>query len=354
VRVDPVLAGLVGATVVLGGGLVAYGSSQPTEAPASPAPVVQRDDAVTARALAVVEELASAGEDGAPSAPAAARRAAHASLRGKAVDPFRGRAKAGSGAAPGGTAPTDATRTGPGADATSAADRARDAVTRAAAAAAAASGRPGAAVGGAPGAGSSGTAPAGSATGGSGSGGSGVNGGSGSAGGSSTTPGAAPTADPAVVGATGEGDAAVARRLAAELRAQADRLRRLEAERLASAPARVSLRVGTVNGKRVRDRLELGTLLPNRAHAVAGVVRVARDNRTITLRLREGARLAGPQSPGTRCVLWVEGTDQCRLIHVRVGKAAVIQGADIDGAPGPVTALRVLSVWRGETRVPGE
>jgi hypothetical protein len=153
-------------------------------------------------------------------------------------------------------------------------------------------------------------------------------------------------------GSTADSEA-VARRLAAQEReAQARRLR-LEAERLAKAPARVSLRVATPAGKRARSRLKVGTLLPGRDDAVARVVRVATSNRVVTLRLAAGARLSGPQSPGTHCVLRVQATGQCRLVHVRAGKAAVIRGADVAGAPGPVTAVRVLSVWRGDTRVFG-
>jgi hypothetical protein len=83
-------------------------------------------------------------------------------------------------------------------------------------------------------------------------------------------------------------------------------------------------------------------------------VRVSESNRTVLLRLREGAALTGEQSAGTRCVQRRSGSSSCLLVRVRTGRTAVIAApGTAAGRPGAVTALRVLSVWRGGTKVAG-
>jgi hypothetical protein len=122
---------------------------------------------------------------------------------------------------------------------------------------------------------------------------------------------------------------------------------------VATRPARISLRIKTDEGRSARSRRSLGLLVPSRSEAVARVVEVSSSNRVVTLRLRSGAALTGKQSEGTRCTQRLSGGG-CRLVRVRTGRTAVIRGPRAaDGTPGAVTALRILTVWRGGVKVAG-
>lgn len=114
----------------------------------------------------------------------------------------------------------------------------------------------------------------------------------------------------------------------------------------ASQPAKVTLRIADRTGRSTRSKRSLGYPVPSATRFVAKVAAVSRNNEVVTLRLRSGAALTGEQSPGTRCTQRVAG--ECRLVRVRTGKTAVIRGPETpSGRRGPVTAVRILTIWRG-------
>jgi hypothetical protein len=292
VDIDPVLAAIVGAVIVGGGGLAAYGVSQDTEPDPAPAPVQQAADPVVERALRIVARVdgtAGTGDTNASAdAAAAAKRAQEASDKGRSVDPFAAPTATATGAA-GATGATSTTATTNAGGAGSAATT--DQQRRAAEAAALASGS---------------GARATSTT--------------------ATTTTKPTTSTPA--------KAPSARQLAA------------------SKPAKISLRVATTSGRSTRRQRPMGLLVPSPAKAVARVLSVSKDNKTVTLRLKTGATLNGKQSSGTRCVKRV--STGCQLVHVRTGRTVVIRAREsASGRRGAVTALRVLSIWRGGYKLAG-
>lgn len=316
VNVDPILAAIAGAVIVFGGGAAAYGATRDTE-PRSPAPATaQAADPVVARALKIVSR--TDGTVPAADADAAAdeaKAAKAASAKGRGANPFpvtkaatTASAGGSSSAATPGTATNVASAT-PSAGATASASPASSSTAAAARAqATAASGKSDAA-----------NAAVQTATGG--------NTNAGTATGGSTT-----------AKATGGGSAADAKAVARRL--------------AAAKPAKVTLRVVSVKRRTTMNKRSLGLLVPGTTGSVARVVKVSPSNRVVTLRLRTGAALTGKQSPGTRCVERVEGTGACRLITVHTGNAAVIKAPKTPaGRPGAITALRVLSVWRGGQKV---
>lgn len=294
VDVDPVLAVLLGVVIVGGGGLAAFGASQDTEPEPAPAPVVQNDDPVVARALAIVQRVDGGAVDGETDTAAAQRREAarakRASEKGRSTDPFAAIESAtaavdsaSSGATTGATATTGTPAT------TGSTASATDQAKRAAAAAAAAN----AATQGATG--STGTT-SGSTTG-------------------TTTSTATSTAN--------------ARRLAA------------------TKPAKISLRIKTRSGRSTRSKRSMGLLVPNTTQTVARVLSVSKSNEVVIMRLREGAYLTGKQSKGTMCIKRLSSGD-CQLIRVRTGRTAIIRAPETPaGRLGSVTAIRVLAIWRG-------
>jgi hypothetical protein len=328
VDVDPVLAAILGVVLIGGGGLAAYGATQDTAPAAAPAPVVQNDDPVVARALAIVARADGTSTTGEPGSPAdAKRRAARAeaaSRKGRSVDPFGAPASAGAGA------------------------------TSSAASASTGSAGSASTVGGSS---SSASSAGGSSSGGSSS--------SSSSGGSSATPttsstlsaaelarraAAAAAATNAAIDAGSGGTASASPTGSAALAAQTAAARR---RAVATRPARISLRIKTEEGRSARSKRSLGLLVPSRSEAVARVVAVSSSNRVVTLRLRSGAALTGKQSKGTKCTQRLSGGD-CRLVRVRTGRTAVIRAPRAaDGTPGAVTALRILTVWRGGVKVAG-
>lgn len=305
VDVDPVLAVLLGVVIVGGGGLAAFGASQDTEPEPAPAAVVQNDDPVVARALAIVARVdgtVAAGEtDTTATLRREAARARRASAKGRSTDPFAAIQSATAvvdGAASGATTGATASA-GAGGSSTSAVEQARRAAAQSAAASAATQG----ATGGAP---------------------------------SSGPPTGGSTLAPPSLGPTPGSPASSSAAAKARARRAA-----------ASKPAKISLRVATKSGKSTRNRRSMGLLVPNPTRSVARVVSVSRTNRVVTLRLREGAHLTGKQSKGTMCVERLRSGD-CRLVRVRTGRTAVIRAPrTAAGRPGAVTALRVLAVWRG-------
>lgn len=324
VDVDPVMAAILGLVIVGGGGLAAYGASQDTEPDPAPAPVVQNDDPVVERALRIVQRVDGtvADVDGDSTAATARerRRAAAASRKGASADPFAAIAS-GTEAVTG----TAATAT-PGA---SSSGSASSASSSASSTSGSASATPGSSTGSSAltakqlaeraAAQSDARNAAGGGT--TGSTGSATTGSSGSA-----TAAKAPTA--------------------AATRAQAVRL-------VASKPAKITLRVKTTSGRATRSKRSMGLLVPNSTSTVARVIRVSKSNNVVTLRLREGAALAGKQSKGTSCVQRLSSGD-CRLVRVRTGRTAVIRAPEsASGKPGAVTALRVMAIWRGGYKVAG-
>lgn len=298
VDVDPVLATILGLVIVGGGGLAAYGASQDTDPQPAPAPVVQNDDPVVERAIAIVQQVdgtATAGGEGVSSADQrrADRRARAASERGRSTDPFAAieratetvnSASAASSSAAATTTPStgSASTTGSSAGTVSAAELARRARAQAASAGAA------------------------------------------SAGGSTGKGGATSAAAPKVTATRATG-----RRAAA------------------TKPAKLTIRIADRTGRVTRSKRSLGYLVPNASRAVARVVGVSSSNEVVVLRLARGAALTGEQSPGTRCVKRRKGGG-CELVRVRTGRAAVIRAADTPaGRRGPVTAVRILTIWRG-------
>ncbi|EHN08739.1 hypothetical protein PAI11_44450 [Patulibacter medicamentivorans] len=295
-QVDPLLAVVVGGVLVVGGGLAVWGSGQDTSPVAndpSAALTAAKDDATTARAL---QAVAAANRDSAvPATTEAAelRRARRASDSGRSTDPFSRGATAPPAAAGGGSSGSGT--------ATSVSDKARSAVATSNAASSAA-------------ASATGTAP------------------------TTAVKPATPATSPPAIGGGSEQD----RRKA---------LAALAAQRAKLAP-RVSMRVKTSSARDSRSRLKLGTLLPNSKHAVARIVDVSASGRVVTLRLDRGVTLPGPQSKGTVCVQrFTTGKRSCRLVHVRAGRTVVLRAPERRGEPGDVTALRILSVWRGTVRM---
>lgn len=320
VDVDPVMAAILGLVIVGGGGLAAYGASQDTEPDPAPAPVVQNDDPVVERALRIVQRVdgtvADVDGDSAAATARERRRAAAASRKGASADPFAAIAS-GTEAVTG----TAATAT-PGASSSGSASTASSSASSTAGSASATTGssaltakqlaeRAAAQSDARNAAGGGTTGSTGSAT-------------TGSTG--STTTAKAPTA--------------------AAARAQAVRL-------VASKPAKITLRVKTTSGRATHSKRSMGLLVPNATSTVARVIRVSKSNNVVTLRLREGAALAGKQSKGTSCVQRLSSGD-CRLVRVRTGRTAVIRAPEsASGKPGAVTALRVMAIWRGGYKVAG-
>ncbi|MEV4418832.1 hypothetical protein AB0L40_02515 [Patulibacter sp. NPDC049589] len=291
INLDPVLAAIVGAAIVVGGGAAAYGATRDTTPDPAPAPTAQQDDPVVARALKIVQRADGTAPAEVTAAETArrARAARDAASKGRSVDPFpeakdpSGGATAGAGTTASGASSATSGSTA-GASVPSAADQAKNAVATAAAANAAIQ----------------------KATGG--------------------TP-AAPTAKPKITKAN---------------RAAASKL-------LVSKPAKVTLRIATQKRRTTVSKRSLGLLVPNASSSVARVVKVNASNRVVTLRLRSGAFLTGPQSDGTMCIKRdTTGAKDCRLIRVRTGRTAVIRAPNTaKGRRGAVTAIRVLAVWRG-------
>ncbi|CAB4923733.1 unannotated protein [freshwater metagenome] len=318
VDVDPVMAAILGLVIVGGGGLAVYGASQETEPAPAPAAVAQPTDPVVERALRIVERVdgtAAAGE-GVSAADAARerRRAQRASAAGRSTDPFAAIAS--------GT----------------------DAVTGVAATA-----TPGSTAGVASGSTSSGSTSA------SGSTASAAGGGAASSTAPSATELAARAAarsarrNAAADGSTPNGGAT--RSPAAEPSAAA--LRAAALRSVARRPAKISLRIKTEAGRSTRSKRSMGLLVPTSTRTVARVIGVSSSNRVVTLRLREGAALAGKQSKGTRCVERLS-SGGCRLVRVRTGRVAVIRAPEsASGRPAAVTALRVTAIWRGGYKVAG-
>ncbi|MCK9248646.1 MAG: hypothetical protein M0P31_06680 [Solirubrobacteraceae bacterium] len=133
-------------------------------------------------------------------------------------------------------------------------------------------------------------------------------------------------------------------------RITSDQLRQAVIAGHVSLPPRVSVRVATDKGKRSRSRVKIGTILPANSGGVARVVGLSRDGSVVKLRLRQGSKLTGKQSKGTTCVeRYASGA--CKLVHVRAGKVAVLQAPRRKSGPGAVTAVRILSTWRGDLRM---
>ncbi|WP_026911854.1 hypothetical protein [Patulibacter minatonensis] len=297
VNVDPVLGAIVGAVIVLGGGAAAYGATRDTEPDPAPPATAQAADPVVERALAIVQRVdgTTAADGTTPEQQAARARAAKAaSAKGRSVDPFPAvkDPEAASTAAAGG-GPTTATTTASAATGSSSPSAVAQATGAAAKSDAA-------------------NAAVQKATGGS----------------TATT---TTSAKPATGGGSAKDSKAVARRLAA------------------SKPAKVTLRIATQKRRTTVNKRSLGLLVPTTTTSVARVVEVSSSNRVVTLRLRSGAYLTGKQSKGTMCVQRLRtGSKDCRLIRVRTGRTAVIRAPrTAKGKNGAVTALRVLSVWRG-------
>lgn len=292
VDVDPVLAAIVGLVIVGGGGLAAYGASQDTDPPPAPAPVAQQADPVVERALAIVQQVdgtAAAGGEGVSSADQrrAERRARAASERGRSTDPF------------------------------AAIQRATESVSSA-----------------------SNASSAGSTA---------TTGGGAASGSSSTVLTPEELAKRARAQADAAGSAAGGTTAAAKPATSAATASSKATGRRAAAtkPAQVTLRIADRTGRVTRSKRNLGYLVPNAQRAVARVVAVSSSNEVVVLRLSRGAALTGKQSSGTRCVKR-RSAGGCELVRVRTGRTAVIRAADTpSGRRGPVTAVRILTVWRG-------
>jgi hypothetical protein len=377
VRIDPVIGGVVGALVIVGGGLAVYGTSQKAdEAAATTPPAITQADASTDRALAAVRDAERLGAVVSQPTIVEARAA---SARGLRVDPFRGKGVAKASAAGGAGATAGASGT--------------TGSTTATASAAGSAAKPGT---------------------------------TGSTGASSASTSSTAGADSAARMKDAEqlialtdtlGAFCTAERGGTKDRAELRQLvtltirfaRRVEgapqASRLLSATSqlmlasqgcngdevlldeierliveagrligmkgpqdearppkdaptergdRVSLRIVTQAGRRARSRAEFGLLVPTPSTALARVTESSSTGRVVLIRLRQGVTLHGPQSAGTKCIEHhPESSQDCRIVRVRTGRTAVLRAPSADGN-GPIAAIRILSVWRDGRQIAGK